>query len=373
MFPISDEFAEQLNRSHTKVTKVEVLDSSNVFITDLAVTQGNVQYDRDNAIRRRCTATLQDATGALTPADAADLLHPLSNNRLRFYRGLLLPDGTPELVTLGTFEIFDSNVKDQGDNLEIDITGFDFAKAVQRARLLRNYHVPAGERYDLAIRDLLSFRVPTLQFNFPVVNFYTPPLTFGSSGDQGGGDPWQYATEMAEAVGNEVYFDSVGVCQLTPVPNPATDPVTWTYEEGELSTLLFVEKKMSKEDVYSVVVATGENMDNDEPVRYEAKDEDPLSPTYVFGPFGEVPFFLRSEYIRTVSQAQQVAEAKLRQSRGKSEGLQIITTPNPAHELGDIIEVKRARARVNETYVLDRFNIHLATNQSNNMTLRRVG
>lgn len=373
MFPISNAFAEQLNRSHTKVSRVELLDSSNVFIMALNVTQGNVQFDADNAIRRRCTATLQDPTGGLTPAEAADLLHPLSSNRLRFYRGLVLPGGTEELVTLGTFDIFNSNVADGSETVSINITGFDLAKSVQRARLLQNYHVPIGERYDLAIRDLLQFRVPTLSFNFPQVNFLTPPLTFGASGDRGGGDPWKYATEMAEAIGYELYFDSVGVCQLTPVPNPAVDPVVWTYEEGVNSTLLYVEKKFSKDDVYSVVVATGENMDNDEPVRYVVMDEDPNSPTYVYGPFGQVPFFLHSEYIRTESQAQQVAEAKLRQSRGASEGLQIIATPNPAHEVGDIIEVKRARSKVDETYVLDRFNVHLAPNQSINMTLRKVG
>lgn len=373
MQTISQEFQDSLIRSHTVVSRCEVLDTNYQLLQVLKPINGNVNVDRTSAIRRRCSVTLEDGTGTLTPETAADMLHPLANNRLRLFRGIKFGDGTEELISLGVFDIFDANVKDSGASLSIEVKGFDLAKSIQRARLLTNYNVPAGERYDLAIRDLLSHRVPTLSFNFPVVEFYTPPLVFGSSGGAGGGDPWKYATEMAEAVGHEVYLDTQGIVQLTPVPNPSTDPVVWDYEEGPLATLLYVEKKMSKENVFSRVVATGENTDLDEPVRYDLADTDPTSPTYVFGPFGDVPFFLRSEYIRTESQAQQVAEAKLRQARGASEGLQVITTPNPAHEAGDVVSVARGRAKISNTYVIDRLNIHLNVTQSNNMTLRRVG
>lgn len=373
MYNISNEFADLLRRSHTVVTKCEVLDSNYVLQGVLTPTDGNVNVDRGADIRRRCNVTLVDNTETLTPDEADDLLHPLSNNRLRLFRGILLPDGTEELISLGVFDIFDSNISDSGEKLEIEVRGFDLSKSVQRARLLNNYHVPAGTRYDLAIRDLLSFKVPTLSFNIPTINFYTPPLVFGASGDQGGGDPWKYASEMAEAVGYEIYFDTQGIVNMNPIPDPTQDPVAWEYKEGVDSMLLYIEKRTSKEDVYSRVVATGENSDLDEPVKGEAIDDDPNSPTYIHGPFGDVPFFLRSEYIETVAQANEVAAAKLRQSQGVYEGLQIIATPNPAHEAGDILLVERAKTKVSSTYVLERFNVQLNVTQSNNMTLRKVG
>lgn len=373
MYPITPKFAEALQRSHIVATRCEVLDTNYAILAVLNVHQGNVSVDRRSAIRRSCKVTLVDVDGQLTPETAADILHPLANNRLRLYRGIKFDDGTEELISLGVFDIFDTNIKETGSTLEIELSVFDLAKSVQRARLLDNYTVPAGERYDLAIRDLLSFRVPTLSFNFPVVSFFTPPLVFGSSGGGGGGDPWKYATEMAEAVGHELYIDTAGVVQLVPVPNPAVDPVVWDYETGELSTLLYIEKRMSKEDVFSRVVAVGQNTDLDEPVSANAIDDDINSPTYIYGPFGDVPFFLRSEHIRTVAQAQQVADAKLRQSRGVYDGLQIITTPNPAHEAGDVVSVAHPRAKIANTYVIDKLNINLSTNQSNNMTLRKVG
>lgn len=372
MQTISPEFEQALTRPHTAVALCEVLDTNYQLLAILKPINGNVSIDRTAAIRRRCTVTVIDKTGSLTPETANDMLHPLANNRLRLFRGIKLSDGTEELISLGVFDIFDTNIKDSGESLEIDIKGFDLSKSVQRARLLNNYNVPAGERYDLAIRDLLSSRVPTLSFNIPTIEFYTPPLVFGSSGNQGGGDPWKYATEMAESVGYEIYFDPQGVVNMTPIPDPTVDPVVWEYEEGPLSTLLYVEKKISKEDVFSRVIVTGENTDLDEPIRAEVIDDDPTSPTYIYGPFGDVPVFLQSEYIRTTAQAQEAAVARLRQARGGSEGLQVITTPNPAHEAGDTVSVARGRARINNNYVIDRLNINLDITQSNNMTLRRV-
>jgi len=370
--PITEKFEDALHRSHTVVTKCEVLDSNYVLVDTLKPYEGNVNVDRRAAIRRQCTVRLADPTGAMTPSDFEDILHPLANNRLRLFRGIKFDDGTEEIVSIGVFDIFDTNVFDAKENPYVEVKGYDLSKSVQRARLLNNYHVPAGERYDLAIRDLLSFRVPTLQFNIPQIDFFSPPLVFGASGDQGGGDPWKYASDMAESVGHDIYFDIQGVVNMSPIPNPTIDPVVWTYEEGPLSMLLHVEKRLSKEDVFSRVVAVGENTDLDEPVRANAIDDDPTSPTYIYGPFGDVPFFLRSEYIETEAQAQEVAEAKLRQSRGTSEGLRVMTTSNPAHEVGDVIRVIRGRGKIDNTFIIDKFNVQLDVSQANNMTLRRV-
>ena len=372
MHPISNDFANAIKHSHTIVTKAEVLNSNYVLQGVLQPTQGNVRVDRENDIRRRCTVELVDPTGNLTPSDASDLIHPLSNNRLRLFRGVKLPNGTEEMVSLGVFDIFDSTIDDSGERVTINLVGFDLSKSVQRARLLNNYVVPVGERYDLAIRSLLSYQVPTLSFNIPTINFLTPPLVFGSNGNQPGGDPWKYASEMAQAVGYDIYFDIQGVVNMTPIPNPATDPVVWNYSEGEDSMLLYVDKKLSKEEVFNQVVVTGDNSFSDELIRAEAKDTNPNSPTYIFGPYGSVPTFLYSEYVTTVAQAQQVADARLRQVLGMTEGLQIITTPNPAHEVGDIVTVKRDRIQVDANYVIDKFNVSLNHNVANNMTLRRV-
>jgi len=371
LYEISDSFKAAIQDSHTIVTKSEVLNTNYVLQYVLEPTVGNVTVDRDNNIRRRCTVELVDPTGELTPSDASDLLHPLANNRLRLFRGVKLPGGD-ELVSLGVFDIFDSIIDDNGDRLVIKITGFDLSKSVSRTRLLRNYNVPIGENFDLAIRDLLSFKVPTLSFNLPSIPHLTPPLVFGASGDLGGGDPWKYATEMAESVGHDIYFDIQGVVNMSPVPNPEVDPVVWEYIEGEKSMLLYVEKRMSKDDVFNHVIVTGENTDLDEPVRAEAIDDDPNSPTYYNGPFGNVPTFLHSEYVTTESQAQQLADAKLRQVRGMEAGMQIIATPNPAHEVGDVVRIKRDRAKIDSKGVIERVNISLNHNVSNNMTLRRV-
>jgi hypothetical protein len=372
VYPISDAFAAALRQPHTIVTRAEVLNTNFVLQQTLSLTQGNVQVDGKNAIRRSASMTLVDDTGELVPGDLNDLTHPLAGHYIRLFRGIRLPGGD-ELISIGVFDIFDNVVTDTGKELKVEIKAFDLAKRVQRSRLTHNYVVPVGTRYDLAIRDLISYVAPWVSFNFATVDVVTPfGLVFGSSGDQAGGDPWKYAQEMAESIGHELYFDIQGVCRLTPVANAATDPVVWEYHEGEDSQLLYVTKTISKEDTFNHVFAFGENSASDNPIKGEAWDDDPNSPTYRFGPYGSVPTFLVSPYIATANQAQMVAEARLRQTLGATEGLRTITTANPAHEVGDVVTVRRLRAKIDSKFVLDKFNINLAASQAINATMREV-
>lgn len=371
MYPVSDAFKEASKRSHTIVTRAEVLDSNFQILKVLNPVQCNISVDRERDIRRTATLGLQDYDGSWTPGDAEDLLHPLANNRLRLWRGIKLPTG-PEFVSQGIFDIFDAEIGDPGENLRVDIRAFDLSKSVQRARLRRNYVVPAGQRYDQAIRDLISYQAPWVSFNFPTINIYTPNLVFGASGDQAGGDPWKYASEMAASVAHDLYFDVQGVCRLEPVPSPQNDPVVWEYTEGKDGMILYVNKRLHKENTFNHVFAFGENSQFDNPVQAEAWDDDPTSPTYRYGPYGSVPTFFVSPYIATVDQAQQVADARLRQVLGATETMHMINTPMPAHEAGDVVYIKRERAKIDRTYVVEKFNINFSAQQAMNINLREL-
>jgi hypothetical protein len=372
---VSDRYIRALHRSHTITTLVQVLDPSFQILTNLEVHQGNVTVDGSNPIRRTATLTVADKDGTLTPNEATELLHPVASNKLRLWRGIDYGDGTNEMFSLGVFEIFDADVQDNGEHLTVEIRGFDLAKRVQRARLEKNYVVPAGTRFDHAIRDLLFFSIGAMSINFSDTgNMVTPDLVFGASGDQVGGDPWKYAQEMAQSIGHELFFDVQGVCILRPVPTVDTGHVGWhTHDDDNTSIILNVDKRIRKDGTFNKVIATGENSASDNPVRGEAVDNDPTSPTYYFGPYGPVPTFLRSPYIRTAAQAQQVAEARLRQVKGAATSINFISITNPALEAGDVLHLRRERAKVDMAFVIDRFNINLQAHQSMNVSAREVG
>ena len=282
-----------------------------------------------------------------------------------------------ELVPLATLDIFDTVIDDTRDELKIQLRLFDFSRKIERARLLENYRIAPGTNYRDAIHDIINDGVPDLQYDLPSVDFVTPNLIFGSSGDQGGGDRWKYAREMAQSIGYELYFNRNGVVTLRPVIDVDTQPIVWRYDETDNANLLFVTREISKEETYNVVQARGESTSNTEPVTATAMDENPLSSTYVGDPpgssaYGMVPTFLNSKYITTESQAQQAAEARLKQVLGSTEKMRIMTIVNPAFEGNDLIRVIRGRSNLDCRFLIDRFNIPLDYNVSMNFTMREM-
>lgn len=353
MYPMPAGLADALRRSHTVAVRMEVTDAG--VTTPLpGVLSGSVKVDRAGAVRRRCDLTLIDASGTLTPRSAQSLLAPYGNE-VRLYRGAVLPDGTEAMVPLGVFGISAVAVDDGGGGVTIKIDGYDRARRVQRARFTVPYVIGKGTNVATAIRDLIDSRVPGLTYNLMPTS-----RTVGSQAvfDRGG-DPWDAASDLARNIGAELFFDADGVLVLRPEPDPKNDPVVWEYVEGAGTTMLRAQRKATDAGIYNHVVVSGEPTDAP-PVFAEAMDDDPSSPTYVSGEFGDVPYFITSTFIASQAQAQDAAAARLRRVLGSSEQMEVTALVNPAHEAGDVVRVRRGAAGLDALYVLDAFDVPLS-------------
>lgn len=370
MRPVSSQFLSALRQSHKVIQRVDVYRGTALILT-LPVIAGKVDVDTSNSVQRRCTITAVDTTGLLTPADAAATLAPFGNE-IRLFRGIEYPDGTQEMVPVGVFGISDVEVKDEGAGIEIEVSGFDRARKVARNRFTDIYTVTAGTNYATAIRDLVNSRVPGLTFNFMVTTRTAPALTF-----QVGDDPWEKAQDMADSLGAELFFDGEGVCVLRPVIDPETAPVVYDYTEGQVSNLISLSRSLTDEQTYNLVVAAGEPADPADgseppaPARGVAQDDDPASPTWVGGPYGVVPKFFVSPFIATDAQAVDAAKASLLRSLGGTEVVAFDALVNPAHEVGDVVQVTRGASRANARYVIDSFTIPLDANSTMSVTTRK--
>jgi hypothetical protein len=342
-------FDAAVQKSHTIATKVEVYDGSTLLDDiSLEVFDGNIVVD-DVAIHRRCTLTLTDPTGSLSPANAFDVLAPLGNE-VKLFRGIKFPDGTKELLAVGTFGIADTRVNDSGAGLRIDVVGYDRARRVQRARFATEYIILKGINYATAIEDMLRSRYPQIVTNFPTTDAETPQLVF-----EAGKDPWKVAQDMAASIGMDLYFDPTGTCIMVPVT--LVGDSDWTYFEGSQAMILYANKRFNDERIYNHVVFTGETSGVTAPVRAEAVDDDPKSPTYYLGKFGDVTKFQASSFVTTVEQAQAAADRNLAKNKGLVESMEIQTIVHPAHEVGDIIHVYRAKTKINAQYMLSKITI----------------
>jgi hypothetical protein len=291
---------------------------------------------------------------------AQDPLSPYGNE-IRVWRGVRVPGGVDKLWPQGVFGITRPSVSDTGSNLLITVTGEDRARTVQRARMRADYKIADGTNYATAIKALIRDGVPFLQdadFSFTPTTRTTPALTVKE-----GEDRWAFAQKMATDLGCDLFFDPSGRCTLTPVRATVGQPTDWEIREGV--SLLAVVKEQTADATYNHVVVTGETQDPEDgspkipPVRGEAWDDDPDSPTYIGGDFGDVATFFVSPFVKTQAQAVEVAKAILERSLALTERLVVDALVCPALEPYDLIYVRRDRLRVNNRYLLETFSIPL--------------
>lgn len=346
---------------HARIPQLAVMaDPDTAWPVRCQITAGTVSVDRTAANRRRITVTLVDddrifgTAAGVTPSSPSDPVTPYGTI-LRPSCLLGLP-GTDQAgwaeIPLGTMRV--SNVKTNGDGT-VEVTASDHSRTVGRNKLTAPYVIPAGTNYGDAITALVRDRLGDLYVagSVATTDETTPLITIDS-----GEDPWQHATDMAATVGMDAYFDPLGRFTMQPTPDPAQQPVDWTYAEGE-NMLLDAAVELDDDPGFNGVVMTGEGSTLPAPVSATVWDGNPESPTYYLGPYGRVPDFQSSPLIANTAQATARAQKYLQDNAGVTEAVTFSAIPNPAHEAGDIVQVTRTRARVDGLFAVESFDVPL--------------
>lgn len=363
----SDKFKAALRYSRTVTTIAQLYRQGRLISEGLPVLGGRLTDDAEALIRRRIDLELPGIPEILNllpstaPEDGG--LWPLGNE-IHLFMGIDYEDGTaPEYVPGGVYRIGKPVIKDTGNDLKITLQGWDRGRSVQRAKFITPYGIRVGTNYVKAISDLVKSRLPWLtddQLKFEETDYTTPCLVFTNEDD-----PWQMAVKMAASLGCQLVWDLEGALRCTPEPDPSVTPPVFEYHEGQNATITGITRDLDDDEAYNGVIVSGESTSNARPVRAEAWDIDPTSPTY-YDPrnaaasvYGAVPKFVTSEYITNTAQAQQAANAELRREMGIVERIDFEALVNPLHESNDVISVRRDRIGVNNVYVLQSFQLGL--------------
>lgn len=328
-------------------------------LAQLFITAGDFVADRTADVRRR----VENLTFVAKPLDfdgpVPDPLSLVSGGEIRLYVGFLYgaPANASEFFPLGVFGFADRDVIDQPSRFEVTMNVYDRQRRFRRARLTAPYQVAEATPVLQAAQDFARFVDPHVTMRVVGSSrFTTPALTFDEEAD-----PWECLERILRSGGFEPFYDSDGnlAMQLEPdIDDPNAVP-SFTYDDSEDTTMTEVTRSGSNESVYNGVIVTGQSTSLDAPVRGEAWDDNPASPTYYLGPYGKVPRFLRSEYISTADQASDAARAELRRVRNLTEAISWSAVPNYAQEEGDFVKVASARSGVNAVVFLDRFRFPL--------------
>jgi len=378
MYEVTDRFKEAVRQPHTQIALADLY-SAGELIATLPIISGSVTDDADALQRRRCQIEFPGISEVLdllpTNAPVNRGLWPIGNE-IRIRAGIDYGDGTSELVSMGWFRIAKPHISEDADGITVKVDGYDHGRTISRARFTMPYTINEGTLYHVAIKDLIKSRMRSLKdsdfiFLSPP-NFTTPQLTFTQDDD-----PWGKAVDMATSLGCELFWNGDRKVVLRTEPDPEKTPSVFDYIEGEEATFDSIERELDDDQTYNGVIVSGEASTNVSPIRAEAWDTDPNSPTY-YDPnrpdaskYGAVPYFITSQYVTTFDQAAAAAEANLIRVFGVVESVQFNGVVNYAHEANDVVKVQRRRINVDSGYILSSITMPFGGESQSAVTRKR--
>ncbi len=350
--------------SHRIASQMEVLISNTPVLSTestnptqkILVVGGDVSWDSTRALRGQANVEvlIDSATDYLIPTTLTDApLNPLRAPMLRLRHGFVTTAGT-ETVLLGDFDVSDVEIVESAGGVIMNLTAYDRLRRMQRDTFTALYTIAAGTNVVTALKALVVRTFPSMLFTATATTYTTPQLVY-----QVGDDPLAKAQELAASIGFEVFLNYLGVCIIRPLLTAAGTEPNWTLVEDTSDTkMLTGNRTLSNEEVYNGVVMRGESFGaTTDPVSATVWDTDTLSPTYydpahpTASTYGPHPKVETSEYVTTTNQATDAAQGRLLVLKGLSEKTALVTRVNPGIEVGDLVQIERARTGLSGSFL----------------------
>lgn len=361
MQPVSDRFLAAIRTNHAVASYATLLpaDGSPAIPLPLLTSGGQVTLDRTADVRGTCqvnVAPFRDDTGhvgeALYPQTTTAPLNVYGSEVL-VGRGVRFADGVSEYVQLGRFRI---------DSLErslpggaITITGSDRSKQVADTRFLKPRKLTSQ-----SVLSLVTLLVHEVWPNATILDRSSGAAAATTIPTHAvPSDRWPEVQRVCRLIGCEGFFDATGDFIIQPVASPTSAASVWTVDAGETGVLVEAQNTLTREGAPNVIVVRGEDpASGQQPVQSASPhgyDLGATSPTKVGGAYGTVPMFYASGHVRTVAQANAVADAMLADHLGASKSVSFVAVPNPALEPGDGLTIRYPDG-VSELHVIDVVN-----------------
>jgi hypothetical protein len=332
--PVTQTFLDTVRGSHQAMFRARLLPYGSTGVSpsdgvEVEISSGNIVFDT----RSDVNGTLELFVNYGWPDSDSDLITPYGNE-VFVERGVRYGDGAREWVALGYFRI--DTIEQDYRKGQIRITGSDRMSRVRDYRPVAPEIFPTTTSVETIVETVVGDAVPGLI----VVWDWDASLTLITSDHVLSEDRIQFLRELLTAYGKIFYFDYAGrlVVRDQPIANEGSS--VWEVNSGRDGVLVSMNRMISRDSVYNIVVATGEPIGDQPPVRAVAQDTNPASPSSVLGDFGPVPRFFSSSFLTTEAQALSAAESILASSSGLPYVVELGSVPNPAIEGWDVVTVR---------------------------------
>jgi hypothetical protein len=322
-------YKQAIHFPHRREYRIDVTDIDGVpLATDLRVNSASVDANLTNRVTRTASVTVDDTLFPRLPTD------PLSPYQavVRIRAGITYPNGLSELFPLFVGRVYTVNRPGNGSVvLECD----DLASDVIAYRLEQPWVRTSPLSIVGEVENLILDALPQATFGTnDVTDAPTPDLVWDE-------DRGKALDDLANALGGRWYTlgDGSFVLRLftydvgTPVQD-IFDGQTATGEQGLLSNATV---SITRDGTANSVTVISERMDGTDPVRVNARDVDPSSPTLFGGRFGRVSQVIKVQTPQTAAQAQVFARAQLNAAKALTEQWSIQCVPDHTLEPGDTV------------------------------------
>lgn len=374
--------------------QLQVFQQGTLLNFTLPISSGTVTVDRNSATRRTADITIEVIPtvppNPILPVTTAAPLAPFGNEVLLSVATQSATGVVSSYIPMGLFTIVTSTITDSTTDFAVTLHCYDRAWTIAQRKLKTPYTIPnAGATSDFPSQ--LRFLLNTVWgSNLPALNYniFVPPLgapTAPMASYNEGEDPWSAALDMATALGYELFFDVNGTVTAFPIPGPpntASWPATvWTYTENTANAPKQIVDTFTRDGIYNDFIISGTgttnapstNASTATPVRAEAQDTNPNSPTYISGPFGDVPQFGYSNLVTTAPQATSASQNALAASLSSAHQVSASVPANPLFDIDDVAAFNRARLSMAGTRVVaDTLKLTIRHDDSTTFTGRVV-
>lgn len=379
MWPVSSAFLAALSSSQEVSVRADLLKGGQTVLSGLPVTGGSVSFTRSSATSRQLSCTL---TPRLTRADYLDE-STLSGGTLgvyghevRLWWQLHYIGGGVESVPLCRCRI-DQMSGSLLDDDQVQISGVSREAYVADAAFVapRTLSGPSA-------RSLIGTLIREVLGSAEVVVTATrdarvPAFTVES-------DRWGEAIKtLADSIAATVRCDASGRFVVADAPTITTPPA-WRVAAGKGGVLVKAGATLDRARVRNAWIVQGGSPSSDSaPIQAVVYDTAAGSPTRWgdadAGAFGMVPEQVQVATLTSLAQCKQLGLTKLAQTCGAASTLDLSMVPNPALEVGDVIDVITDPARPAATvrrHIVDSGSIDLTPGGAFSLStrdLRQVG
>lgn len=350
---MSSAFLRALRSSHSIQVRATVPDGYTTGTSPVgeqfAVVDGTVTLDSTAQVMGSLTMDL-DGTGWSTQP-GRNPVQPYGNE-VYLERGVQV-GGTTEYVGLGYYQVTEVE-QAVSPNGNLTVTGSDRMQGIIDSQVIAPVQFAAASTVDEVFRQLVGAVYPEFQIEYDW-EAGADELTVSQVTTT---DRYGFLTSLLTARGKIMYWDYRGVLVVKTQPLDSAASV-WDVTAGPQGVIISGDRVLSRDNVFNAMVVQSDGASTSDPAFAVAYDNNPSSPTYWYGKYGQVPQFYSDSTITSSDQAMSAAKTMLAKAIQLNFQVTATCIPNPALEPYDVTRVNYGGTSPDEFHIIDSLEIPL--------------